>query len=189
MVKLSFTCLGLLNSYLKLLYKMQIRSPVGVHCCPSRDDRFNRDILALSSRSSELPQTLEVSQAGSKSTFPNTKRSSTTSTLAGSWRERVRGLFEPALREAEDMMLSLPYADIRQKTSHLAKVLDDFASSGVERAEDKDLSGSRTAFKANLRDTQSCLMVLASAGSSTNCSASPAFPRHRCTPSKIMTTM
>jgi hypothetical protein len=41
-----------------------------------------------------------------------------------SWRERIVGLFDPALRDAEDMMISLPYADIRKKAERLATDLD-----------------------------------------------------------------
>ena len=41
-----------------------------------------------------------------------------------SWQQRVVQLFDPALRDAEDMMLSLPYADIREKADSFAASMD-----------------------------------------------------------------
>jgi hypothetical protein len=45
-----------------------------------------------------------------------------------SWQQRVQQIFDPVIRDAEDMLLSLPYAAIREKTNCLATMLDDLES-------------------------------------------------------------
>lgn len=180
---------------------MHLRSSNGAHYCPHPESRLNGDVyiyMSPTGRSSDPPQTLEESSARPYPKFTNINRAPTTSTPACTWLERVRWLFDPALRDAEDMMLSLPYADIREKTGHSARVLDEAMSTGMGRAETRNLSGFKTSPKSKVSHTalpvasppsQSGIRSLPCGGSLTNGLASNAFPRQHHDQSKIMTAM
>ena len=102
-----------------------------------------------------------------KPTLLSTKRSSKTPSPACSWRERVLELFEPALRDAEDLMLSLPYTDIREKTYNFATILDGVPLSGSERVTTRHLSSYSTSCKARSKCTTSATTYVLQGGRST----------------------
>lgn len=146
---------------------MQIRSHTSSHNCPCPNSRFNGDIYTYKSTNSRvlrLSGTLAEDPATPKAILPIIQRTQTINNPANSWSDRVQGLFDPALRDAEDMMLSLPYADIRQKIYHLAKALDEQATSGSEGTLNRHLPGSRTSTKAKRTRTASSITYAAAEG-------------------------
>ncbi len=124
------------------------------------------------------PRTLRDCSAGPKTILPSMNRESGSPDPGCRWRERVLGRFDSALRDAEDLMLSLPYAEIREKTYNLARVLDHMASSGLERATNRQLSGSQT-FTKPRRNREGGSRSRASALPSTIPLVSRALPRHQ----------
>ncbi|ERF68719.1 hypothetical protein EPUS_07137 [Endocarpon pusillum Z07020] len=102
-----------------------------------------------------------------KPTLLSTKRSSKTPGPACSWRERVLELFDPALRDAEDLMLSLPYTDIREKTYNFATILDGVPLSGSESVAARHLSGNSASCKARSNCTTSATTYLSQGDRST----------------------
>lgn len=77
-----------------------------------------------------------------------TVRAPPTSHSADSWREKVMGLFDPALQDAEDLMLSLPYTAIRMRTDQLANALDEMGSLGLDESSNRQHPILRTPIKA-----------------------------------------
>ena len=130
--------------------KMQIHPPNAAYNCTSPAYRSSGHLEAYKDSKSRLsdPSRLvhEFSNA-QKPTLSNTNRALTSPYPACSWRERVLQLFDPALQDAEDMMLSLPYTDIREKTQNFARVMDGVASSGLEGAASRQSLGSRSSPK------------------------------------------
>jgi hypothetical protein len=126
-------------------YKMQIQSPQVIHDNLSATFKFNGD---LDAEKISISQTLDSSapkrqrSARKKSTSSNMNRISASVNPTCSWRERVLELFDPALQDAEDMMLSLPYAAIREKTHTIATILDDVASEQLCPTANRHLSSS-----------------------------------------------
>jgi hypothetical protein len=130
---------------------MQIHPEHSMHNCPSTGYRFNANVHAFKTSSFQKPQaprTLHDCSAAQMPIPPKSTTSIANANSTGSWREKVLGLFDPALRDAEDMMLSLPYGDIREKTNTLATVLDERASSEPATAANRPSSGSRPSTKA-----------------------------------------
>jgi hypothetical protein len=149
-------CCGVLRALISstdshAAYNMQIQSNSGCQNVSSPIYRLTGNVCAYKSPDSRIPapsRTHYEALPGPKSILPNTSRGLTSAHPAGSWLERVLGLFDPALRDAEDMMLSLPYTAIREKTITLALVLDELSSSSMGSAANRQFSGSGPYSKA-----------------------------------------
>jgi hypothetical protein len=147
---------------------MQIQSNSGTQDVSSPSYRLTGNVCPYKSPDSRIPdpsRTHYEALPGPKLILPNTSRAFTSAHPAGSWLERVLGLFDPALRDAEDMMLSLPYTAIREKTITLALVLDELSSSSMESPANRQFSGFGPYSKA-----------LASVAYSAKCLASRSLP-------------
>lgn len=101
---------------------------------------------SLNSRTADQSRTVHDFQPERNRCWRDPKAIPTIASSACSWREIVLALFDTVLRDAEDMMLSLPYDDIREKTGSLARHLDQVAlvEVEVEAPATRHRSGSRT---------------------------------------------
>lgn len=129
---------------------MQIHSLTTTHHCSSPSYRLNGDLGIHHNSNCRIPDILRAQHeclAGKKPTLPNPNRTLRTPNPVCSWRDRVLELFDPALQDAEDLMLSLPYADIREKTHSFATTLDWVALSDLEGAANRHMSDSRISTK------------------------------------------
>ena len=125
---------------------MQIHPEHATHSCPSPDYRLHGSDHACkksSFQASDAPRESHGYWPTQTSISPKPMKAIAPLDPACSWREKVQGLFDPALRDAEDMMLSLPYTEIREKTNTLATVLDQRASSRPAGAVKTSLPKSR----------------------------------------------
>ena len=131
--------------------KMQIHPDHSTYACPATTQRLNASIQALKNTSSkelDTPRTLHGCSAARLPTSAKPTKIIRKPDPGCSWREEILGLFDPALQDAEDMMLSLPYTDIREKTNTLATMLDERAASRPLAAINRTSSGSPTSTKA-----------------------------------------
>jgi hypothetical protein len=163
--------------------------------CPSSGYGFRLDNRAYENPNPEvsnLPRTLQECLAGQKLDVLRTNGVLESPNPACSWRQRLRRLFDSALRDAEDMMLSLPYADIREKTDRLATVLDGASSPGSDRAglrPSTKAKRSRPALPVNHLTPEGGKQARTSEIHSNYCFASSALPVHTRHSSKIMNAM
>ena len=147
---LSLSCFDHLG-YLGTFCKMQIHPEHSIYHCPSTGYGVNASIRTFrypNLKEPEAPPAPHDCAAAQTDLPPKPTKMTATPSLTGSWREKVLVLFDPALRDAEDMMLSLPYDDIREKTTILATVLDDRASPELVAAANRPSSRSRASTKA-----------------------------------------
>jgi hypothetical protein len=137
---------------------MQIHSLTATHHCSSPTYRLNLDLdihTIANGRVADLLRAQQESPAGKKPSFSSTNKTSKSPNLACSWRERIQELFDDPLRDAEDLMLSLPYAVIREKTYHFATMLDRLASSDLDGATTRHIPASRISPKTKSNRTGS----------------------------------
>lgn len=149
---------------------MQIQSPTTTHnrSPPSYSLKVELDTANyVTSRLLDRACTQPRSCRRQKPTLLSTKRSSRNPGPVCSWRERVLELFDPALRDAEDLMLSLPYTDIREKTYIFATILDGVPLSGSESVAARHLSSYSTSCKARSNCTASATTYMSQGDHST----------------------
>jgi hypothetical protein len=138
---------------------MQIHSLTATHHCSLPTYRLNLDLDIHTLANGRVADILRAQPDSpvKKVNLSSVNKPPRSPSSACSWRERVQELFDAPLRDAEDTMLSLPYAVIREKTYHFASMLDRLSSSDLDATANRQLSGSRASTKAKSNRTSSAV--------------------------------
>jgi hypothetical protein len=180
---------------------MQIHSQCPPSNCSPPNSKFNEAICVcknLGHWASDPSRPPHEGLAGHRVVLQNANKALSRPNQVCSWQEKILGLFDPALRDAEDLMLSLPYADIREKTDILATVLDQAHYEEVVGAATRNLPGARPSTKPSRGRRKLSVTVsgseatdgaLTPASPSVNRLASRGLPAQRCDSSRMTKAM
>lgn len=110
--------------------------------CPSPGSRSEKDLFVYKNSNpqpSDSSKLIRKFRQSEEPVEPDMIRAMVRQDSACPWRQRVLEMFDPTLRDAEDMLLSLPYTAIREKTDKLATVLDEMGLSTSSGSSSKSL--------------------------------------------------